>query len=138
MFRGADRRRCAPAPTTVSDVESRRSARAVVFAFAPIARSFPWEAARQVRQGVIVMCPWNVDRFVRRYAPDVGWDARDWTRTAFPTWWSLFSLRRVARRHQVPLVVEIAQRMGDLQWLSRQHLHGAVADVPLIRGLTRD
>jgi glycerophosphoryl diester phosphodiesterase len=120
-------------------ISNKLADRSVVFAFAPIARSFPWEAARQVRQGVIVMCPWNVDRFVRRYAPDVvllGWDARNWTRIAFRTWWSLFSLEQVARRHQVPLVVGIAQRMGDVRWLSRQHLYGAVADVPLIRGLT--
>jgi hypothetical protein len=118
-------------------ISNKVADRSVVFAFAAVARSFPWDAARRVRQGVIVMCPWNVDRVVRRHAPDVvllGWDARDWTRIAFRTWWSLFSLDRVARRHQVPLVVGIAQRMGDLEWLSRQHLYAAVADITLIRG----
>jgi len=118
-------------------ISNKLADRSIVFAFAAIARSFPWEAARQVRQGVIVMCPWNVDRFVRRHAPDVillGWDARYWTRIAFRSWWSLFSLEQVARRHQVPLVVGVAQSMSDLRWLSRQHLYGAVADISLIRG----
>jgi hypothetical protein len=118
-------------------ISNKVAERSVVFAFAAVARYFPWEATRRVRQGVIVMCPWNVDRFVSRHAPDVlllGWDARGWTRIAFRTWWSLFSLERLARRHQVPLVVGVAQRMGDLHWLSRQHLYGAVADINLIRG----
>jgi len=60
-----------------------------VFGFAAVARSFPWEGARPVRLGVIVMCPWNLNRAVRRYAPDVlflGWDMRVWTRIAFRTW----------------------------------------------------
>jgi len=118
-------------------ISNKVADRSVVFAFAAVARYFPWKVTRRVRQGVIVMCPWNVDRFVSRHAPDVlllGWDARGWTRIAFRTWWSLFSLERVARRHQVPLVVGVAQRMGDLRWLSRQHLYGAVADINLIRG----
>jgi hypothetical protein len=106
--------------------------RSVVFGFAGVARSFPWEGARQVRLGVIVMCPWNVNRVVRRYAPDVlflGWDARAWTRVAFRAWWSVFSLERRARRHQLPVVVGIAQRLDDLHWLSRQHVYGVVADI---------
>jgi hypothetical protein len=118
-------------------ISNKVADRSVVFAFAAVARSFSWEAARRVRQGVIVMCPWNVGRFVRRHAPDVlllGWDARGWTRIAFRTWWSFFSLERLALHHQVPLVVGVAQRMGDLHWLSRQHLYGAVADINLIRG----
>src|SRR5262249_59505414 len=45
--------------------------RSVVFGFAAVARSFPWECARPVRLGVIVMCPWNLNRAVRAYAPDV-------------------------------------------------------------------
>jgi glycerophosphoryl diester phosphodiesterase len=108
----------------------------LVFGFASVARSFPWERARQVRMGLIVMCPWNLDRAMRLYRPDVlllGWDARAWTRLAFRAWWSLFSLERLARRN-TPVVVGIVQRMDDLQWLSRQHLYGAVADVDLVRG----
>jgi hypothetical protein len=90
-----------------------------------------------VRLGIIVMYPWNLDRVVRRYAPDVlllGWDARSWTRTAFRGWWSLFSLERLARRHQVPVVVGVAQRMQDLDWLAPQHVYGAVADIDRVRG----
>lgn len=118
-------------------VSKKLADRSVVFAFAAIARSFRWEATRQVRHGVIVMCPWNVERLMRRHAPDVvllGWDARYWTRIAFRTWWSLFSLEQVARRHHVPLVVGVAQSRSDLRWLSRQHLYGAVADIGLVRG----
>jgi hypothetical protein len=106
--------------------------RSVVFAFAPVARSFPWEGARPVRLGVIIVYSWNLDRLVRRYAPDVlfvGWDARVWTRIAFRTWWSLFSLERRTRHYQLPIVVGIAQRVDDLHWLSRQHIYGVVADI---------
>jgi hypothetical protein len=45
-----------------------------------------------------------------------------------------FSLERLARRHQVPVVVGVAQRMKDIDWLAPQHLYGAVADINLIRG----
>ena len=120
-------------------VSNKLADRSVVFAFAAVARSFPWEGARPVRLGVIVMCPWNLDRIVRLYAPDVlllGWDAHSWTRIAFRAWWSFFSLERLARRHQVPVVVGIAQRMKDLDWLAPQHPYGAVADINLIRGGT--
>jgi len=54
---------------------------------------------------------------------------RAWTRVAFRAWWSVFSLEQLARRHHVPVVVGIVQRMDDLHWLSRQRLYGAVADV---------
>ncbi len=121
------------APTVIEKLVSGNVAdRSVVFAFAGIARSFPWEGARPVRLGVIVMCPWNLNRVVRRYAPDVlflGWDARVWTRIAFRAWWSLFSLERRARGYKLPVVVGIAQRLDDLHWLSRQHIHGVVADI---------
>jgi hypothetical protein len=119
-------------------VSNKLADRSMIFAFAAVARSFPWEApTRPVRLGVIVMYPWNLDRIVHLYAPDVvllGWDARNWTRIAFRAWWALFSLERLARRHQVPVVVGVAQRMKDLDWLAQQHLYGAVADINLIRG----
>ena len=117
-------------------VANKLADRSVVFAFAAEARSFPWKVARPVRLGVIVMCPWNLDRIMRLHAPDVillGWDARSWTRIVFRAWWSLFSLERLARRHQVPVVVGVAQRMKDLDWLAPQHLYGSVADINLIR-----
>jgi hypothetical protein len=113
-------------------VASNVARRSVVFALAAVARSFPWEGARPVRLGIIVKYPWNLNRAVRRYAPDVlllGWDARAWTRVAFRAWWSVFSLEQLARRHHVPVVVGIVQRMDDLHWLSRQRLYGVVADV---------
>jgi len=112
-------------------VSNKLADRSVVFAFAAEARSFPWEGARPVRLGVIVMCPWNLHRIVRLYAPDVlllGWDAHSWTRIAFRAWWSFFSLERLARRHQLPVVVGVAQRMKDIDWLAPQHLYRAVAD----------
>jgi hypothetical protein len=119
-------------------VSNKLADRSVMLAFAAVARSFPWAApTRPVRLGVIVMYPWNLDHIVRLYAPDVillGWDARSWTRIAFRAWWSLFSLERLARRHQVPVVVGVAQRMKDLDWLAPQHIYGAVADINLIRG----
>lgn len=113
-------------------VSSKVADRSVVFGFAAVARSFPWEGVRPVRLGVIVMGPWNLNRVVRAYAPDflfLGWDARVWTRIAFRTWWSIFSLERCARRHQLPLVAGIARRSEDLDWLSRQRIYGVVADI---------
>jgi hypothetical protein len=113
-------------------VSSKVAERSVVFAFAAVARSFPWQGARPVRLGIIVMCPWNLNRVVRAYAPDflfLGWDARVWTRIAFRAWWSVFSLERWARRHRLPIVVGIARRSDDLHWLSRQNVYGAVADI---------
>jgi hypothetical protein len=106
--------------------------RAVVFAFARVARSFPWKEARRVRLGIIVAFPWSLDRVMRAYAPDVlfiGWDARGWTRAAFRAWWSVFSLEQRVQRHRVPMVVGIVQRQHDLHWLSRQGIYGAVADI---------
>jgi hypothetical protein len=59
-------------------VSSNVADRSVVFAFAAVARSFPWRGARPVRLGVIVRYPWNLSRAVRAYSPDVlflGWDS---------------------------------------------------------------
>jgi hypothetical protein len=110
--------------------------RAVVFAFAKVARSFPWDAPRRVRLGVIVEYPWELKRWARRHRPDVlllGWDDRAWTRVAFRTWWSCFSLARTGRRHGVPVVVGVVQRQRDLDWLARQRIGAAVGDIDLIR-----
>jgi glycerophosphoryl diester phosphodiesterase len=113
-------------------VAAKLADRAVVFAFAPVARSFPWNAARAMRLGIIALYPWTIDRAMRAYAPDVlflGWDYRAWTRVAFQAWWSAFPLARLARRHRVPVVVGIVQRAADLDWLRRQGVHAAVTDV---------
>src|SRR5260370_8018447 len=84
------------APTVIEKLVSGNVAdRSVVFAFAGIARSFPWEGARPVRLGVIVMCPWNLNRVVRRYAPHVlslRAAARARTRIAVRARWSQSSL----------------------------------------------
>jgi len=106
--------------------------RSVVFAFAPIARSFPWPGSRPVRLGMIVLFPWQIDGVMRTYAPDVlflGWDYRPWTGTAFRGWWSIASLERCARRCGVPVVVGIVHRRRDLAWLERQGVDGAIADI---------
>ena len=103
-----------------------------MFGFETAARSFPWQRPRPVRLGVIASYPWAIDRMVRAYAPDVlltGWDDRTWTRMAFRAWWSAFSLGRLARRHGVPVVVGIVQRRQDLDWVARQHVEAAVADL---------
>jgi glycerophosphoryl diester phosphodiesterase len=112
-------------------VATKMAERSVVFAFAPVARAFPWTQARPVRLGIIEVFPWNLARAMRAYAPDVlflGWDDRAWTRAAFRAWWSAFSLARLAERHRVPVVVGIVQRAVDLDWLRRQGVHAAVTD----------
>ena len=68
------------APAVIDTLVSHKVAeRSVVFAFAEVARSFPWRDVRPARLGVIVMYPWQLDRTVREFAPDVlllGWDDR--------------------------------------------------------------
>jgi hypothetical protein len=113
--------------------------RALVFGFEKAARTFPWQRPRPLRLGVIASYPWAIDRMVRAYAPDAlltGWDDRAWTRIAFQAWWSAFSLARLARRHRLPVIVGIVQRRQDLDWLARQHVDSAVAD--LDRGIMVD
>lgn len=108
------------------------AARSVVFAFPPVARSFPWRGPRSVRLGIIVEYPWHLPRAVRELAPDVlflGWDARAWTRLAFRAWWTALSLERTAQRCGIPVVAGVVQRPGDLDWLARQGVHAAVADM---------
>jgi hypothetical protein len=112
-------------------VAAKLTDRSVVFAFAPVARSFPWKGARPVRLGIIVIYPWTLGRAMRAYVPDVlflGWDHRAWSRIAFRAWWSVFSLARLARRHKMPVVVGIVQSAADLDWLARQGVHAAVTD----------
>src|SRR5262245_17008671 len=126
------------APAVIDALVAHKVAeRAIVFAFADVARSFPWRDVRQVRLGVIVMYPWALDRAVRELAPDVlllGWAGRAWTRMAFRAWWSVFSLERLGRRHRLPVVAGIVQRSADLRWLSQQHIYAAVADIDRVRG----
>ena len=126
------------APAVIDKLVAHKvAARSIVFAFAEVARSFPWQLARAARLGVIVTYPWQIERTMRAHAPDVlllGWDDRAWTRMAFRAWWSLFALERLGRRYNVPVVAGIVQRSDDLAWLSRQHLYAAVADIDLLRG----
>ena len=113
-------------------VAAKMAERSVVFAFAPVARAFPWSGARPVRLGIIEIFPWNLDRAMRAYAPDVlflGWDHRAWTRAAFRAWWSAFSLAGLSQRYRVPVVVGIVQRAVDIDWLRRQGVHAAVTDL---------
>jgi glycerophosphoryl diester phosphodiesterase len=112
-------------------VAAKMAERSVVFAFAPVAGTFPWNETRPVRLGIIEVFPWKLNRAMRAYAPDVlflGWDDRAWTRAAFRAWWSVASLARLAERHKVPVVVGIVQRAEDLDWLRRQGVHAAVTD----------
>jgi len=113
-------------------VAAKVAERSVVFAFASVARAFPWNAARPVRLGIIVLYPWGLGRAMHDYAPDVlflGWDHRAWTRATFRAWWSMFSLAQLSQRHRVPVVVGIVQRAADLAWLRRQGVDAAVTDL---------
>lgn len=109
--------------------------RSMVFAFAEVARSFRWSLPRPVQLGAILLYPWTMHRFIEAHRPDVillGWDQRLWTRLAFRAWWSAFPLTRLTRRYGKPVVVGIVRRAADLQWLSRQNVHAAVADMDVL------
>jgi glycerophosphoryl diester phosphodiesterase len=113
-------------------VAAQVAERSVVFGFSSVARDFPWKGAHPVRLGMIVLYPWSPGRAMRAYAPDalfLGWDHRAWTRATFQAWWSMFSLARLGRRHRVPVVVGIVQRAADLDWLRRQGVDAAIADL---------
>ena len=105
--------------------------RSVVFAFAPVAQSFPWSEKRTVPLGIIVTVPWALAAAVRAYAPDMlfmGWDDRPWTRAAFQAWWSVFSLQGLGARYRLPVAIGVVQRAQDLDWLARRGVHAAVTD----------
>jgi hypothetical protein len=109
--------------------------RSLVFAFVEVAQSFPWQAARPVRLGAILLYPWTMHRFIAAHHPDVillGWDTRPWTRLAFRAWWSVFPLASLTRRYGKPVIVGIARRRADLEWLARSGVHAAVADMDCI------
>ncbi|MPZ56830.1 MAG: hypothetical protein GEU91_10115 [Rhizobiales bacterium] len=109
--------------------------RSVVFAFAGVARFFPWTRPRRVRLGAILLYPWTMHRFIDAHDPDVillGWDERPWTRLAFRAWWSVFSLARMSHRTRKPVVAGIVRRSGDLHWLAARNVSAAVADMDFI------
>ncbi|WP_299820537.1 glycerophosphodiester phosphodiesterase [uncultured Jannaschia sp.] len=90
------------------------------------------EGERRIRLGLIVPYPWQIARLAAAVRPDVillGWNDRTWTRLAFRAWWSVFSLRRMGRRHGTPVVVGVACRVRDIQWLGRQRVDAAVVDM---------
>jgi hypothetical protein len=110
--------------------------RTTVFGFPENMKCLNWGRPRTVRLGIIVRYPWQAARLVRRYQPDVlllGWDERAWTRIGFRLWWSVFSLEELGRRYSAAVVVGVAQRASDVQWLRRQNIEAAVADIAALQ-----
>lgn len=106
--------------------------RSLVFGFPDAVRDLPWHEARAARLGVIVQYPWQLRRLGRANRPDVillGWDERAWTRMAFKSWWSVFSLSALARQWSATVIVGIVQRERDIRWLNRQGIEAAVVDL---------
>jgi hypothetical protein len=97
--------------------------RVILFGFKDIARKFAWHAARPFRLGVIEEHPWRIAGTVGAFRPDVllmGWMSTA-TRLAVQSWWSVFSLRRLAARMPATsLVMGVAQDQRDVEWFSRQ------------------
>jgi hypothetical protein len=109
--------------------------RSVVFGFAKLARSFPWEEPRPLRLGAILLYPWTMHRFIDAHHPDVillGWDQRLWTRAAVRAWWSVFSLPRLSERYAAPIAVGIVRKPADLRWLSARRVAAAIADIDFL------
>jgi hypothetical protein len=106
--------------------------RTILFGFPEIVRDLDWSRPRAVKLGVIAPYPWQIRRLFRRYEPDailLGWDRRAWTRIGFRAWWSVFSLPALARRSSSKIIVGVARTTSDLQWLCRQEIEAAVADM---------
>lgn len=106
--------------------------RATVFAFPEVAATMPWRGRRRARLGILVRYPWQARRLARKHRPDVlglGWDSRGWTRRAFRTWCSAFPLGALAERATAEIVIGVVQCPEDLDWLARQGVEAAVADL---------
>jgi len=114
--------------------------RVVVFAFAPVARAFPWRDRGPVKLGLVTVFPWNVERDIDRFRPDsivVGWGS-PWERYTFHAekylfrvGWRLFGLPAIVRRHpRVRFVVATLRSRRELGWLRRdaEALYGIVVD----------
>ncbi len=112
--------------------------RVVLFAFREIAGRFPWHSARPFRLGIIEEYPWRIAHTVRRFRPDVllmGWSNAA-TKLAVQSWWSIFSLSRLARQSaDMSLVMGVARSRADVEWLTSQNaLFAATIDLKLRGG----
>ena len=108
--------------------------RVVLFAFRHLALGFAWRKERPFRLGLIEEYPWRIEETARALRPDVvltGW-VTPRARIAVKSWWSLFSLERLARRiPETSLVMGVAQDELDLAWLRAQRaLFAATVDFP--------
>jgi glycerophosphoryl diester phosphodiesterase len=107
--------------------------RVVLFGFRDIAEKFAWAEARPFRFGIIEEYPWRIPKTVAAYRPDVllmGWMSPA-TKLAVQSWWSVFSLARVARRvPDMALVMGVARSQADVEWLKRRNaLFAATIDL---------
>ena len=97
--------------------------RVILFAFKDIAQNFAWRGPRPFRLGVIEEHPWRIAGTVEAFRPDVllmGWMSTA-TRLAVQSWWSVFSLRRLAAKMPATsFVMGVAQDEADVAWFRRQ------------------
>jgi glycerophosphoryl diester phosphodiesterase len=107
--------------------------RIVLFGFKDVAQKFAWRAARPFRLGVIEEYPWRIAQTVDAFRPDVllmGWMSTP-TRLAVQSWWSAFSLSRLARKiPETSLVMGVARDDRHVDWFRRQNaLYAATIDL---------
>jgi len=109
--------------------------RAVLFGFNDIAKNFPWVESRQVKLGIIVEYPWQIKGISTRHKPDcilLGWDDRKWTQLAFKLWWSVFSLKSMAKKYGIKIISGVAETSAHVHWFAKQHILGYTCDLQVV------
>ncbi len=110
-----------------------------VFAFDNIARHFPWREFKDIKKGVIVEYPWNINRAVKKYNPHfvaTGWDNNmPWTRLAFYIYWKLFCLRTFKQKIGVKMMVGVCRDENQIEWLKNQDIDYVTADFEYLQNV---
>ncbi len=108
-----------------------------VFAFEDVARYFPWNDFEDIKKGVIVEYPWNIQKAVKKYNPyfiAMGWDNNmPWTRYAFRVYWSLFRIDALKQKFGVKVMVGVCRNEKQIKWLKNQCVDYITADLEYLQ-----
>jgi len=112
------------------------SERATLFAFADVAKYFPWDNRGSTMLGIVAPYPQEIKKYIDIYNPNMvlmGW-GNTIERFLFKLVWQTFSLKRIFKKYyKVQFIIGVAYREEDKRWLSMQAgLYGMTADMPLL------